>query len=425
VNRYTIRFIVVLATVSIIGIVTTQLFWLNKALDISEKQFNTSVNMALRSVATRLLLYNNQTLPNENPVTQLTDNYFVVRVNDVIDANLLELFLKEEFVKRYVMIDFEYSIYDCATEDMVYGNYVKFDSTTAVNQRTPIAKLPKWNKAAYYFGVHFPSRNSFIVAEMQIWVFTSIVLLLVILFFGYTLFIILKQKRLSEVQKDFINNMTHEFKTPIATISIAAEVLKNPKITEQPDRLRKYALIIIEETNRLKTQVESVLQIAVLNKEVKLKTEEVDMHQIVEKALQSIKPLLDSSKGTIKYEDNATNGIVMGDVLHLTNIVYNLLDNAAKYCEKIPEITLKIYNQQGFVCIMVADNGIGIDKRNQKHIFDKFYRVSTGNIHNVKGFGLGLNYVKQIVKAHKGKIEVESEIGKGSIFKVYLPIKKD
>ncbi len=424
-NRYTIRFIVVLATVSIIGIVTTQLFWLNKALDISEKQFNTSVNMALRSVATRLLLYNNQTLPNENPVTQLTDNYFVVRVNDVIDANLLELFLKEEFVKRYVMIDFEYSIYDCATEDMVYGNYVKFDSTTAVNQRTPIAKLPKWNKAAYYFGVHFPSRNSFIVAEMQIWVFTSIVLLLVILFFGYTLFIILKQKRLSEVQKDFINNMTHEFKTPIATISIAAEVLKNPKITEQPDRLRKYALIIIEETNRLKTQVESVLQIAVLNKEVKLKTEEVDMHQIVEKALQSIKPLLDSSKGTIKYEDNATNGIVMGDVLHLTNIVYNLLDNAAKYCEKIPEITLKIYNQQGFVCIMVADNGIGIDKRNQKHIFDKFYRVSTGNIHNVKGFGLGLNYVKQIVKAHKGKIEVESEIGKGSIFKVYLPIKKD
>lgn len=422
-NRYTIRLIVVLATLSIIGIVTTQLFWLNKALDISEKQFNRSVTIALRSVAKRLLVYSNQTLPNENPVIQLTDNYFVVRVNDVIDANLLELFLKEEFEKRYVMIDFEYSIYDCATENMVYGNYVKFDSTRTTKKQTPTEKLPKWNQAAYFFGVHFPSRNSFVVAEMQIWIFTTAVLLVVIVFFGYALFIILKQKRLSEIQKDFINNMTHEFKTPIATISISAEVLKNPKIAEQPERLKKYANIILDETNRLKKQVESVLQIAVLNKDVKLKTEDVDMHQIVEKAIQSIKPLLDTHKGNFQYEDTATQGIVAGDVLHLTNIVYNLLDNAIKYCEKVPEITLKIYNEKNYVCVMVQDNGIGIHKKNQSHIFDKFYRVPTGNIHNVKGFGLGLNYVKQIIKAHKGKIEVESELGIGSIFRVYLPVK--
>jgi two-component system phosphate regulon sensor histidine kinase PhoR len=262
------------------------------------------------------------------------------------------------------------------------------------------------------------------IGEMKIWIFSTVVLLLVIIFFAYALFIILKQKRLSEVQKDFINNMTHEFKTPIATISIAAEVLKNPKIAEQPERLKKYANIILDETSRLKTQVESVLQIAVLsNKEVKLRQEEVDMHQIVEKAMNSIKPVLDMKKGHIAYENTATQGIVCGDVLHLTNIVYNLLDNAAKYCEKIPEIKISIFNKENNIIILVKDNGIGIAKKNQKHIFDRFYRVSTGNIHDVKGFGLGLNYVKLMIKAHKGTIHVTSEIGEGSIFTISLPLK--
>ncbi len=421
-NRNTIRLIVVLATLSIIGIVTTQIFWLNKAFDINEQQFTRSVTIALRSVAKRLLVYNNQTLPNENPVAQLTDNYFVVRINDVIDANLLELFLKEEFAKRYVKADFEYSIYDCLSEKMVYGNYVSYDSTQITF--TKEVNLPTWDKAAYYFGVHFPARTNNIVAEMQIWSFTSIVLLVVIMFFGYALFIILKQRRLSEVQKDFINNMTHEFKTPIATISIAAEVLKNPKISEHPDRLKKYATIILEETNRLKTQVESVLQIAVLsNREIKLKREDVDMHLIVEKAINSIKPALDLQKGNIIYYDEATNGIVSGDVLHLTNIVYNLLDNAIKYCEKIPKIEIKIYNENQNIVISIKDNGIGIAKKNQRQIFDKFYRVPTGNIHNVKGFGLGLNYVSLMIKAHKGRIHVISEVGEGSVFLVSLPSK--
>jgi two-component system phosphate regulon sensor histidine kinase PhoR len=421
-NRNTIRFIVVLATFSIIGIITTQLFWLNKAVDINENQFTRSTTIALSSVAKRLVAYNNQVVSNENPVAQLTDNYFVVRVNDVIDANVLELFLKEEFAKRDVNTDFEYSIYDCSSENMVYGNYVKYDSTKKKTKQQVI--LPKWDKAAYYFGVYFPSRTSTMIGEMKIWIFSTVVLLLVIIFFAYALFIILKQKRLSEVQKDFINNMTHEFKTPIATISIAAEVLKNPKIAEQPERLKKYANIILDETSRLRTQVESVLQIAVLsNKEVKLRQEEVDMHQIVEKAMNSIKPVLDMKKGHITYENTATQGIVCGDVLHLTNIIYNLLDNAAKYCEKIPEIKITLFNKENNIIILIKDNGIGIAKKNQKHIFDRFYRVSTGNIHDVKGFGLGLNYVKLMIKAHKGTIHVTSEIGEGSIFTISLPLK--
>jgi two-component system phosphate regulon sensor histidine kinase PhoR len=414
---------VVLATFSIIGIVTTQLFWLNKALDIHEKQFNRSVTIALRSVAKRLFVYNNQTLPNENPVTQLTDNYFVVRLNDVIDVNLLDLFLKEEFAKRYVKADFEYSIYDCSSENMVYGNYVSYDSTQTTFKRQ--VNLPKWDKAAYYFGVHFPARVSVLIGEMQIWIFTTLVLLLVIVFFAYALFIILKQRRLSEIQKDFINNMTHEFKTPIATISISAEVLKNPKIAEQPERLRRYASIILEETSRLKTQVESVLQIAVLsNREIKLKKEEVDMHLIIEKATQSIKPVLDIHKGIISYQNLATNGIVVGDILHLTNIVYNLLDNAVKYCEKTPNIQITLTNEKTNLILTIKDNGIGISKKNRKQIFDKFYRVPTGNIHNVKGFGLGLNYVALMLKAHKGTIAVESTLGEGSTFRITLPLKQ-
>jgi two-component system phosphate regulon sensor histidine kinase PhoR len=166
------------------------------------------------------------------------------------------------------------------------------------------------------------------------------------------------------------------------------------------------------------------LQIAVLsNKEIKLKKEDVDMHLIVEKAINSIKPALDLQKGSITYYDEAINGIVSGDVLHLTNIVYNLLDNAIKYCEKIPEIEIKIYNENQNIVISIKDNGIGIAKKNQRHIFDKFYRVPTGNVHNVMGFGLGLNYVSLMIKAHKGRITVMSEAGQGSVFLVSLPLK--
>jgi len=242
-------------------------------------------------------------------------------------------------------------------------------------------------------------------------------------FFVYTLFVILRQRRLSEIQKDFINNMTHEFKTPIATIAISADVLKSPDVIRFPERLLNYATIIQNENNRLKQHVERVLQMARLDKEdVALKKETVSIHDIIEEAVRNISLPLQAVQGKIDLHLSAEGYHVSGDRLHLTNVLFNLIDNAIKYSRTSPSIHITTRNLNDQIVIDVEDNGIGISADQQKKVFHKFYRVPTGNVHDVKGFGIGLNYVKVIAMAHKGKISLVSEPGKGSTFTVMLPV---
>jgi two-component system phosphate regulon sensor histidine kinase PhoR len=258
---------------------------------------------------------------------------------------------------------------------------------------------------------------------MGIWSFSSFVLLLVIVFFAYTLFVILKQKRLSEIQKDFINNMTHEFKTPISTIAVSAEVLKDPNIVNQPERLLNYTSIIEKENLRLKQQVERVLQMARLDKEdMGLKKERVEMNQLIQDAIRNTSVALHERHGKVKEECDSEPCLLHVDKLHITNVLANLLDNAIKYCRVEPEITIKTMHHAKGVTVEVQDNGIGISPENHKRVFQKFFRVPTGNVHDVKGFGLGLSYVKTIIEAHGGTISLQSEVGKGSLFRFFLPV---
>jgi two-component system phosphate regulon sensor histidine kinase PhoR len=248
------------------------------------------------------------------------------------------------------------------------------------------------------------------------------VLLVVIGFFAYTLFVIMKQKRLSEIQKDFINNMTHEFKTPISTIAVSTEVLKNPDIIHHPERLLNYTTIIEKENLRLKQQVDRVLQMARLDKEdIGLKKELIDVHEIIRDAIKNTSGALLEKSGSISCDLNATRSTIQADKLHLTNVLYNLIDNAIKYCKSSPHIVIQTRDDKKNILIEIQDNGIGISKDDQKRVFQKFYRVHTGNVHDVKGFGIGLNYVKSIVLAHLGKIHLHSELEKGSTFKIILP----
>jgi two-component system phosphate regulon sensor histidine kinase PhoR len=261
-----------------------------------------------------------------------------------------------------------------------------------------------------------------ILGQMGFWWFSSGVLLLVIAFFGYTLFVILKQKRLSEIQNDFINNMTHEFKTPIATIAISSGVLKNPNVTHTPGRLLNYASIISQEADRLQKGVERVLQMAVLEKdELKLKKETVHLHDLLTTVAEPFGVLLAGREGTLTFDLAARPDAVVADPLHLTNVVYNLLDNAVKYTCNRPDIRIATRNEKNGICLSVTDNGIGIAPEHQKRVFEKFYRVPTGNRHDVKGFGLGLHYVRSIVKAHCGRTALCSNPGHGSTFTVWLP----
>lgn len=417
----TIRFIVILGTLCILGITVTQLYWVRRAFDLKEDEFERTVNAALFNVANQIFNINNTPSPAANPVKQVSTNYFIVLVNGDVDASLLEFLLRSEFEKRNIKADFEYGVYDCSSEKMRYGDYVSLTQKEKVTSK----KLPSWNHYAYYFGVQFPNREAHLINQLGIWSFSSIVLLVVIIFFSYTLFVILRQKRLSEIQKDFINNMTHEFKTPISTIALSAEVLKDPSIVHQPERLLNYTTIIEKENSRLKQHVERVLQMARLDKEdIGLKKEMVDVHQLIGDAIKNNAHSLRDKNGSIHAELNADLHQLEADKLHLTNVFNNLIDNAIKYCKAAPDITVRTSNINRTLVISVSDNGIGISPENQKRVFQKFYRVPTGNVHDVKGFGLGLSYVKTVVEAHKGTIRLESELEAGCTFRISLPTDK-
>jgi len=409
----------VLAALSIAGITFTQFYWVKRAFALRENQFYRDVNSALYNVAAKIFEINKTTSPTLNPVNQLSTNYFVVSLNSPVDAGLLEFLLTSEFKKRNISADFEFGIYDCMEKCMSGRSSI---SPQKLKAKATTQPFPEWNVDGYYFGVLFPSVEANLISQMGIWGFSSAVMLVVIFFFVYTLFVILKQRRLSEIQKDFINNMTHEFKTPISTIAISSEVLKDPSIVHAPERLLNYATIIQNENQRLKQQVERVLQMARIEKEdIGLKLERIDVHELIRDAVKNITLSLNEKGGHIELVLTEEARYAMVDRLHFTNVMHNLLDNAIKYTLQPPQITIRTQAVNGFILIEVEDRGIGISAEAQRKIFQKFYRVPTGNLHNVKGFGLGLNYVKLIVESHKGRVTVESEPGKGSIFKVSLP----
>ena len=418
-----VRWVVMLGAISIIGIIVIQIYFLLQAWDIREKQFHQTVVISLQKVAERICFFNQSTIPHENPVKQITSNYFVVDVNSVIDANILEYYLKTEFAKLNLHTDYEYAIYDCHTDKMVYGNYISADGSG--KPATLSSSLPKYDRYIYYFGIRFPAFRNTLAGDMGIWFFFSTILLLSIIFFVYALFVILRQKRYSEMQKDFINTMTHEFKTPLSSINISADVISQPGIAGDPERLLTYASVIKQENNRLIRQVEKVLQVAKIEKQgIQLKKEPMDLNNLVETVAETFTA---NTPDGIRIDTSLDPSLVRvdADVLHLTNILFNLLDNAVKYSGEGSHITLITTMENKQAVMMVRDDGPGISARYQRQVFEKFFRVPSGNVHDVKGFGLGLYYVKNICRAHGWKILLHSEMGKGSTFRINIPLKNN
>lgn len=413
-NRNTIRLLIILGTLSITGIIAVQAYWVKRAFDLKEQQFRQTVMISLRNVANNIAaLYKLSSI--ENPVSQLSSDYYVANIRIPLNADILEHYLKEEFKNQNLLTDFEYGIYDCDTDKIVYGAYINSDLEETSTTKKP---LPKTDKYLNYFGVRFPSKTSYLATRLDIWVISSLITLVVTAFFGYSMFIILKQKRLSEVQRDFINNMTHEFQTPISTIRVATDVLSQAKIMDQPERLKKYVHIIRQENNRLKNQVESVLNTARMERgKVDLNIELQELHSIINDVTEGLKAELEDS---LSIELNATRTSIYADRIQLISLIRNLLENAIKYSGKKPCITVKTENIGDTLVLSISDKGIGIAQEHLNKIFNKFYRVPTGNTHNVKGFGLGLSYVREIVRAHKWEIKVDSEVGQGSKFTIIM-----
>ncbi len=413
----TIRRVILLGAFAILSILAVQTYWILRQLDLSENQFRDKVTIAMLETAKSVAKSSGAQLPNSDFIRQAASNYYLVNIDNPFKPEDLEFYLQKNLEAAGVKEDFEYGVFDCTSNKMVFGKLIDYSDD---KKSTPLAEpLAAHNESGYlyYFGVRFPNRRAAMINDMGLLIFFSCLMLLTVAFFIYSIFIILRQKQLSELQKDFINNMTHEFKTPIATINVSTDVLSRSDVVRADVRLSRYSQIIKEQTQRLNNQVEKVLQIAHIERDdFGLHIETVDFHELVQQILPSIELKIDERKGIFLCHLNAEKSLVQADKLHLTNILHNLVDNAVKYCKGQPEIIFHTKNEAGQLVFSIKDNGIGIPKDDQARVFDKFYRVPTGNVHNVKGFGLGLFYVKNICKEHDWNISLESEPGRGTTF---------
>ena len=276
--------------------------------------------------------------------------------------------------------------------------------------------------------IHFPGKRDYIFDSINFMIPSMIFTFVLLITFIFTIYIVFRQKKLTEMKNDFINNMTHEFKTPISTISLAAQMLKDPAVGKSPAMFQHISTVINDETKRLRFQVEKVLQMSMFDKlKATLKMKELDANELITGVINTFTLKVERYNGNIESELNATDPNIFADEMHLTNVIFNLMDNAVKYKRSDADLELKVktWNEPGKLMISIQDNGIGIKKENLKKIFEKFYRVHTGNLHDVKGFGLGLSYVKKIITDHKGTIRAESELNVGTKFIIALPLLKN
>lgn len=343
--------------------------------------------------------------------------------SNTVDTLLVDSIVRQELIQQGISAKYIYGILPSETAPdniNIFSEKEKtlYDSEYKINLSPDNVFIKP-----QFLSLHFPSENSYLLSSMWFMLAISGSFMLIIIFsFYYTVSTIFKQKKLSEIKNDFISNMTHEFKTPISTISLASEMLNDTTVEKSPERVNNYVTMIRDENKRLSLLVENILQTAILDKgEFKLKIQSINIHTLIEQTIANIRLQVENKKGEITTELKAATHTINADRIHVTNIVFNLIDNAIKYSKEQPKIKICTHNNSTGILISVQDNGIGISKENQKRIFDTLYRVPTGNIHNVKGFGLGLSYVKAVVEKHGGTINVESDLGKGSTFTVYLP----
>lgn len=419
--NHLIRRLAILGAISIIGIVLIQGLTLIRNYEFEYNEFDRTVSVALYQVAHRLAIANNSQLPKKDLVRRQTSNHYAVNINDIIDANILEEYLYQEFQARGVNTNFEYAVYDCQSQNMVYGNYCKLNEMEESKAEGEL--LPKFDNLIYYFVVGFPARQKYLLGNIWQHILYSFITLLALIFFIYSMWVILQQKKLSELQRDFINNMTHEFKTPISSIKIAANVLKNDPGVQKNERLKKYGQIIIDQNDRLNQQVEKVLNLARLEQDnFKLKMQTFDAIGVLDTIIASenlkVKEL---GAGGIKLTGMDNTHPISADKLHFSNVIHNIIDNAIKYCTSVPNVVVRTYKKGQDFAIEIKDNGVGIKGEHFDNLFEKFFRVPTGDVHDVKGFGLGLYYVQNICAAHGWNISVSSTPGTGSIFTITIP----
>ncbi len=412
-----------IAIFALLGIVVTQSLWVRDALQLRQEQFNQRVKVSLKSVSTQIL--DAQIDSSAKYLLTPCDSLFFEKkpVEEIIDANLLDSLLSFEFECMNIDEEYHYGVFNGSNSSFIMGPFSGHEQELLISEHR-VSLTCIYKEDVYFLGVDFPGQRTLILHEMTFMIILSLVFLLILISSFYLIIqLMFRQKKLSEIKTDFINNMTHEFKTPIATISISSEMLLKSEVNQFPYKTKRYASVIFDENARLQKQVEQVLQLSMLERGAfSLKLKDIDIHRVIRKMAEHFSAKAQKNGGMIRTDLSASEYNLSADKTHISNIIANLIDNALKYTHAEPDILISTANKGNSIIISVSDNGIGISPENQKHIFKKLYRVPTGNIHNVKGFGLGLFYVKTMVEAHGGTISIKSELKKGTSIILNIPI---
>jgi two-component system, OmpR family, phosphate regulon sensor histidine kinase PhoR len=416
-NRLNI--IMLLGLIAIAGILIIQVYLLKQAIRQEENTFETKARVALLEVAKRLYQDDKLEMPELNPVKEISEDHYVVNINKEFSANVLEFYLKSELAKFGFITDFEYAIYDCVTDAMVYGGQVSFNNS---DKTTTIRSFPKQTNLVYYFAIRFTKKTSVVYSSLWLWVVFSVVMFFVLVIYSYSAFKLLQQKKYSALQRDFINNMTHEFKTPLTSILLSSNFLAKQPAVEEDDKMRKYTGIIIEQAGKLNDHVEKVLDLAKAESNLfKINNAPLDLEVVIKDVIENVR--LKYPGAFIGFSSSVPGKKINADTFHFANLIYNLIDNSIKYSTSTPKVMIDLSEQTKNLILSFKDEGAGISKKDLELIFDKFYRVPGKRSNDVAGFGLGLFYVKKICDAHKWKITAASELQKGTIITVIMPEK--
>lgn len=412
--------IIIIGFLAIVGVIVMQLFLLNQAYIFEKKDMEDKIHFALQDVVEKIYRDNKSELPITNPIKKVSENYFIVNVNDVFENQILEEYLKIEFEKVKLELDFEYAIYDCSSDEMVYGNYISIDGKP---EKFCADCFPKNNELTYYFAVRFPNlKQTYFKSISQYWIFTG-VLFFVLIIYVYSVLLMLQQKKYTDLQKDFINNMTHEFKTPLASILIASNYANTQKEIIENPKLSKYIQIIINQSNKLNQHIEKILYVAKTeSKQIVLNKTKVNIASLIDLVKDNI--VLKHQKEMHINIEFQRDYFVIADEFHLYNVVYNILDNAVKYSIQTPEIHITSKENSRGLVLHFSDNGSGIPDNDLPFIVDKFYRVARQDSKDIEGFGIGLSYVKRVCEWHKWKVEAKNNIEKGITITIQIN-KKD
>lgn len=409
-----LNIIITLGFVAIIGILTAQLLWTRQAYNLEDKKFNQKVNIALLEVVEKLS--GGKTSFTENPVQNIANDYYVVNINNEFHPVVLEHYLKTEFTRFQINTDYVYALYNCHSDKMIYGKYIPKNQESSNNKRI---NFPKHKNLTYYFSIRFPDKTTYLISSLRFWYLLTFALIIILLVYVYSIYTIIQQKKFSELQRDFINNMTHEFKTPLSSILLASEALNKQDTIQENSKLRTYTSIIINQSHKLNSHIEKILNIARTDTSgLSLKLQKIMLLPFIQEIAAT---LMQKNENLSIHIDIESNASVMADEFHFTNILYNLLDNSVKYCETHPEIIISSHKDSKGLYLKFKDNGMGIPAKNIPHIFDKFYRVNTQKSDEVTGFGLGLFYVKKIVQQHGWKISVENNADHGITITIFFP----